>query len=352
MSDTEEIICEEARRYPYMEPQDVVKLIYQNEFGAGHFVKDEEQSMERLLEEYYRVCHDKDLPLFERIGNGYVRCNFDSIKMKEELLPYLNGSFLLSAREGQGTKESFQRKLALLCRQAEKGLFRFGEAQLRSYLSSYEKAGFPIVSHSENYRKVYGPSYRVIRERFVRLFPLMEAVGELLRYKKQVTVALDGRCAAGKTTAAADLAGIFQGQVIHMDDFFLPQELRTKERYEEAGGNVHYERFRAEVIEKLQRQNSFSYRVFDCKRMDYNGERNISGGGLLLVEGAYSMHRFFGQPYDLTAFFDIEKEEQKKRIIARNGEASYKSFKERWIPLEEKYLDEQDIGRRCRFVVK
>ena len=32
-----------------------------------------------------------------------------------------------------------------------------------------------------------------------------------------------------------------------MDDFFLPMELRTAERLEEPGGNVHYERFSAEV---------------------------------------------------------------------------------------------------------
>ena len=44
-------------------------------------------------------------------------------------------------------------------------------------------------------------------------------------------IAIDGRCAAGKTTLAARLAKELGGDVIHMDDFFLPLELRTEERF-------------------------------------------------------------------------------------------------------------------------
>ena len=38
-------------------------------------------------------------------------------------------------------------------------------------------------------------------------------------------IAIDGRCAAGKTTLAARLAKELGGDVIHMDDFFLPPAL-------------------------------------------------------------------------------------------------------------------------------
>ncbi|MEI3593674.1 MAG: DUF3842 family protein [Lachnospiraceae bacterium] len=55
-------------------------------------------------------------------------------------------------------------------------------------------------------------------------------------------IAIDGRCAAGKTTLAARLAKELGGDVIHMDDFFCRLTLRTQERRSEPGGNVHYER--------------------------------------------------------------------------------------------------------------
>ena len=69
--------------------------------------------------------------------------------------------------------------------------------------------------------------------------------------------AIDGRCASGKTTLAKALAKETGAGVIHMDDFFLPEELRTKERLSSPGGNVHYERFREEVLENLKRKRDF-----------------------------------------------------------------------------------------------
>lgn len=80
-------------------------------------------------------------------------------------------------------------------------------------------------------------------------------------------IAIDGRCAAGKTTLAARLAKELGGDVIHMDDFFLPPALRTQERRSEPGGNVHYERFLTEVMPKLASGQAFSYQRFDCSRM-------------------------------------------------------------------------------------
>ena len=35
--------------------------------------------------------------------------------------------------------------------------------ELEAYLSDYKEAGCPIVSHSEQYRRTYLPSYRVIK---------------------------------------------------------------------------------------------------------------------------------------------------------------------------------------------
>ena len=56
-------------------------------------------------------------------------------------------------------------------------------------------------------------------------------------------IAVDGRCASGKTTLASALERETGCNVIHMDHFFLRPEQRTKQRLEEPGGNVDYERF-------------------------------------------------------------------------------------------------------------
>ena len=61
-------------------------------------------------------------------------------------------------------------------------------------------------------------------------------------------IALDGRAASGKSTLSEDVRKVMDVDIVHMDDFFLPKELRTPERFLEPGGNVHYERFISEVI--------------------------------------------------------------------------------------------------------
>ena len=103
-------------------------------------------------------------------------------------------------------------------------------------------------------------------------------------------IAIDGRCAAGKTTLAARLAKELGGDVIHMDDFFLPPALRTQERRSEPGGNVHYERFLTEVIPKLASGQAFSYQRFDCSRMAPGDWLPVQNNGFVFVEGAYSCH--------------------------------------------------------------
>lgn len=51
---------------------------------------------------------------------------------------------------------------------------------------------------------------------------------------------------------------------IHMDDFFLPLEMRTPQRLQQPGGNVHYERFLETVLKPLSLQQTVFYQPFDC----------------------------------------------------------------------------------------
>lgn len=184
---------------------------------------------------------------------------------------------------------------------------------------------------------------------------LTEKIRELSEREKpegDVTViAIEGRCASGKTTLSNRLAERLGCGVIHMDDFFLPPELRTGERFAQAGGNIHYERFAEEVLPKLTKRESFSYRRFDCKSMRYEEERTIPEGEIRIVEGAYSCHPRFGDYMTLRAFCDVEYKEQLERIENRGGRQAVSVFRERWIPMEEKYFEAFSIKERADLVI-
>ena len=174
---------------------------------------------------------------------------------------------------------------------------------------------------------------------------------EIRKHQKPMIVAIDGRCAAGKTTLAERLREQFDCNVIHADSFFLRPEQRTAERLDTPGGNIDYERLRDEVMEPLVRGGEFSYRVFDCKKMELAEEIRIEPNGLTIVEGSYCCHPALWEYYNLRVFLTVDTEEQLRRIEKRNGADALTAFRERWIPLEEKYFAALNIAERCGLVL-
>ncbi|MDE6641964.1 MAG: hypothetical protein K2K63_15735 [Acetatifactor sp.] len=164
-------------------------------------------------------------------------------------------------------------------------------------------------------------------------------------------IAIDGRCAAGKTTFAEQLARVTGAGLIHMDDFFLPEEMRTEARLNEPGGNVHYERFAEEVLPKLKYAAGFDYVHYDCKRMAYGERKTVPASLIRIVEGAYSCHPKFGDYMDIRIFCDVKALEQRARIKKRNGADSLPTFLGKWIPWEEKYFAVHKIRERADIIL-
>ena len=157
------ILITHAKRYPLMQPTDAVKLIYQNEFGGGHLIRDEEACLNYLRQEYASAAKDPTATLYEDIGNGIVRVNLAAVKAED--LERLGQNFIASAAKHKGTLDSFLNKLEVLISLTADGVFTFDADALSAYLSEYKAAGYPAVSHSPEYRQAYNPAYRVILRR-------------------------------------------------------------------------------------------------------------------------------------------------------------------------------------------
>ena len=165
MKELERILKKQAARYPLMEPTDAVKLIYQNEFGGGHLIRDEQACLAYLRREYAATVPSDGTPLYEPIGNRIVRVNLAALR--EDQLEGLGKAFIASAAAHRGSLPGFLEKLAVLRHLTGEGLFAFDGQALEAYLNDYEKAGYPPVSHSEAYRQAYHPAYRVVKKESV-----------------------------------------------------------------------------------------------------------------------------------------------------------------------------------------
>ena len=163
METLEQILRNHARKYPLMEPQDAVKLIYQNVFGGGHLIRDPAACRCALRHEYEDTPQDCDAPLLEYIGNGMVRVMLNALDASGYDPEQLGYDFVRSSCEHRGTLQGFLLKLDILRKVTVTGAFGFSSEELERYLYVYRQVGYPMVSHSERYRQAYKPAYRIVQ---------------------------------------------------------------------------------------------------------------------------------------------------------------------------------------------
>lgn len=328
---------EQAEAHPALQPQDAVKLCYQAAFGAEHLLTAVEEAGKWFQREWAAVPVTEE-PLFELLNEGVCRMNLGA--WKREGLP---GEWLwklfVHSRYQQGDAGIFTKYLEQVKDLASHGNLPFTQEEYNSYLESYLQKGLHPVHHSNRYREQEHPSYRLVSCGQLQLLPVLRGIWKKTSWCEHPVIAIDGRCASGKSTLAARLAQITGASVVHMDDFFLPQELRVPSRLAQPGGNIHYERFRAEVLPYLGKRQDFAYARFDCGRMQLGEKRTVAGGKGQIVEGTYSCHPALGEYMDIRVFTDVEEQEQLRRIEQRNGIEAAEVFRTRWIPMEESYFD-------------
>ena len=145
MSTVDAILDSYLRKYPGMEIRDCVKLLYQRYMGPGHLIASYETALARVkAERTPGTCGAR----LEYIGNGLARL-------------YL---------EGEELEISSEEIARLFCETAERfekrpDLLRAALAELQDetgFVAAYINEGMPMLSHSEVYRSLYKPAYRVI----------------------------------------------------------------------------------------------------------------------------------------------------------------------------------------------
>ena len=169
--------------------------------------------------------------------------------------------------------------------------------------------------------------------------------------KRPFLVAIDGGSASGKSTLGEALAEALGAALIHMDDFFLPMEMRTAERFAQPGGNVHWERVLEQVLRPLSGGEAAEYGVFDCSVMAVNRTVREDIRDVVIVEGAYSLHPMLRDFFDLRVLVEVDDATQKERILHRNGQRMLQRFVNEWIPLERAYFEACAVRDCCHIIL-
>ena len=348
-----ECLREQIKMHPSCRAQDIVKLCYQAAFGAEHMLTADDARIEAYLRSEFDTIESSEAPLYEWISPDVARINLAAWKARNMPVEWLLRIFTLPRTPIDDAEGKFNGYIAEARSVISEGGVSFSPTDFDAYMVEYRAQGLHAVHHTDEYRAHEHPAYRIACREAINALPILErAASHVFDGKGAYVIALDGRAASGKSTLGGILCVILSSYPIHMDDFFLPPELRTESRLSEPGGNVHYERFSEEVLPYVKCATPFEYRRFDCSQMALGGMRPIPDGQYRIIEGSYSLHPVFGKYYDLSVFCDITPEHQYARVLKRNGERMARVFASKWIPLEEKYFDTFGIRSRADIVIR
>lgn len=311
------------KKYPLMTTQDIVKLLYQNHFGPGHFISDIQMVKDYYANELKVINNNNNsiINLYEHIGNNFIRVNmvlFHKHFNDDDLIYYFYNSSKFDYCNND-LKNQFINQLQNINNDG--------------FLNNYD---YTNVHHSSIYNQAYHPHYRVINTKYLslemRIFQLQNYLDNINNFQ---IIALEGKCASGKSTIINRLKDI---TIIDVDEFFLRKELKTESRLNEIGGNIDYDLYE-ECLKKIKPNSKITYTIFDCQTQTYK-DKTISIGNKVLLVGVYSYHQNVRKYIDKLCYLIVDEQEQLNRLKQRS---LYLRFINEWVPLENKYYDSYDF---------
>ncbi len=336
-----QIAGEHVRRYPLMEPQDFGKLAYQSEFGPEHLISDKQQTESFLFNEW-KALPKKSAPQFpEPVSESLCRFPLSICSSIDEIV-LLVKLFIHTAEEHKGNVNGLEKKLEQLKCMEIPGI--------GSWLAEWKKNGYPPIHHSNTFREIYHPHYRLMQKGYADYFSVILEIYRITQSGMPAVIAIDGRCGSGKTYLAGLIERLFPCNICHMDDFYLPSEQRQENWMDIPGGNMDLMRFLTEVLVPIKAGKQVVYRPYDCEKNKMRKTVQMPFHKLTVVEGSYSCHPMLAAEYDLTIFLTCSREEQKKRLQVREG-GYFSVFEKLWIPMEENYLQHYSIETGSHLVV-
>ena len=174
-----ELIEQHLGWYPRMKLRDVYKLIYQAVLGSEHLVSSSDEFSRHLQLEYERLQPDSSQQLFEplRPDGSLFRLNLRPYKSLQLGLARLISPLLLTPQLASGTQAELQASwnvFTVLCQQSY--VQNFSESTIRQFTQQLAQQDFPAMHHSEVYRRLYQPAYRLISTHLISELGLADAV--------------------------------------------------------------------------------------------------------------------------------------------------------------------------------
>lgn len=159
-------------------------------------------------------------------------------------------------------------------------------------------------------------------------------------------IAIDGFGGAGKSTFAKKLVEELPGaKILQLDDFYAP-----------GLGAADRKRLLEEVLIPLSKNETAKYREYLWATDTYSDWKEIEPGGILIVEGVFSLHSELFPYYDFTIWIEFPQEKGFTRAVKRDLDAhnvdNTKLWQDIWMPLEKEYKETEKPFERASIILQ
>ena len=148
-----------------MELRDLYKLLYQGVRGPEHILSSADIFRQRLREEWEALEPASHDPLYEAIrpDGRLLRLNLRPYQAAGGLLEQLTTACLAAGDEKWGTQADLRQAWDEVLRVCRLGAWQgFSWEACQAFTLWLQAHDFPPVHHSEAYRQLYRPAYRLV----------------------------------------------------------------------------------------------------------------------------------------------------------------------------------------------
>jgi hypothetical protein len=157
------------QRYPRMQLEDIYKLLHQAAMGPEHAVEDAAAARARLQTEAQQLGSGPAEPLVDPISpdGRLARVHLRTYLESGNPIDHLAAAFVDTAN----TYPAAPDKLAKFCGclgdlAAARGI-PFARDKVESFFADLAARGYPAIRHSQTYRDLYHPAYRVVAVEYI-----------------------------------------------------------------------------------------------------------------------------------------------------------------------------------------
>lgn len=193
-------------------------------------------------------------------------------------------------------------------------------------------------------------SYLIVSKQEVTLFNVLIYIEQNYKGQDPFILLIDGDSGSLKTTLANQLSYIFEGNIFHIDDYFIKPVI-TDDLFSKYGSNIDFETINQSVIQNINDKKDVLVRPFDFKTHTHLDYVKAPYKAFNIIEGAYSMHPFLNVKPNIRIFCEVDRKNQLKRILKRSGYRRLWQFIRKWIPKEKAYFKDLSIKEKADIIV-